>query len=70
MIKADPHSELIEALAELSRRYPDWRFGQLVANVADWADQPVWDAEDADLLRAARLHLEQAAATSSHRAHA
>ena len=45
------------ALAELARRYPHWRVGQLVANVAGWADAEVWDAEDAQLLSAARAHL-------------
>lgn len=53
-------SELMLALAELSRRYPEWRFGQLVANVAGWADQEIWDIEDEQLLAAARAHLEQA----------
>lgn len=49
--------ELFAALAELGRRYPHWRVGQLVANVAGWADTDVWDAEDAELLAAARAHL-------------
>jgi hypothetical protein len=53
-------SELMFALAELSRRYPDWRFGQLVANVSGWADREIWDIEDEQLLAAARAHLEQA----------
>jgi hypothetical protein len=51
--------ELLAILAELSQRYPDWRLGQLVANVAGWADQEIWDVEDEQLLEAARLHLEQ-----------
>lgn len=55
------HDELIDALAELHRRYPDWRFGQLVANVAGWADQEIWDVEDEQLLAAAALHLQQLA---------
>jgi hypothetical protein len=55
-----PRGELIEAIAELHRRYPNWRFGQLVANVAGWADQDVWNVEDEQLLKAARLHLQQA----------
>ncbi len=59
MIELDPRAEVWAALAELSRRYPDWRLGPLVANVADWADQGVWDVEDADLLRVARRHLAQ-----------
>ncbi len=49
--------ELFAALAELARRYPHWRVGQLVANVAGWADAEVWDAEDGQLLSAARAHL-------------
>jgi hypothetical protein len=51
-------AELFAALAELARRYPHWRVGQLVANVAGWADAEVWDAEDVQLLDAARSHLE------------
>lgn len=50
-------AEVFAALAELARRYPHWRIGQLVANVAGWADAEVWDAEDAQLLSAARVHL-------------
>jgi hypothetical protein len=52
---------LLEAIAELCRRYPDWRLGQLVANVAGWADQDIWDVEDDQLLAAAELHLRQPA---------
>ncbi len=50
-------TDLFAALAELSRRYPHWRVGQLVANAAGWADAEVWDAEDGQLLAAIRLHL-------------
>lgn len=50
---------LLSAIAELSRRYPQWRLGQLVANIAGWADQEIWDVEDTQLLEAARLHLVQ-----------
>ena len=45
------------ALAELSRRYPHWRVGQLVVNVAGWADAEIWDAEDGQLLAALRQHM-------------
>ena len=63
--------ELLEAIAALSQRYPNWRLGQLVANIAGSADQEVWDIEDGQLLKAARRHLEQAtgdaaALTSGH----
>jgi hypothetical protein len=54
----DPgRNEVFAALAELARRYPHWRVGQLVANVAGWADAELWDAEDEQLLAAARAHL-------------
>ncbi len=54
----DPdRTELFAALAALARRYPHWRVGQLVANVAGWADAEVWDAEDDQLLAAAHAHL-------------
>src|SRR5207248_11007763 len=51
--------ELMEVIAELCERYPDWRLGQLVENLSGWADQEVWDVEDEQLLHAARLHLQQ-----------
>jgi hypothetical protein len=54
-------ADLIEALAELRRRYPEWRMGQLISNVAGWADRDVWDIEDEQLLAAAKEHLRQTA---------
>lgn len=45
------------ALAELARRYPHWRAGQVVANAAGWADADVYDIHDAHLLAAVREHL-------------
>ncbi len=58
-------SEVFAALAELARRYPHWRIGQLVANVAGWADAEIWDADDAELLAAAREHLGMSLPTGS-----
>ncbi|CAN5524503.1 hypothetical protein BH11PLA2_BH11PLA2_22040 [soil metagenome] len=52
-------TEAIEALIELSQRYPHWRLGQLLANVAGWADRSVWDLEDDEFLEAARRHLDK-----------
>lgn len=50
--------ELFGVLAELSEADPELRFGQLVANLATLAHgakaEAVWDAEDKDLLAAAR----------------
>ncbi len=55
----DEHrADLLAAIAELSRRYPDWRLGQLVANVAGWADCEIWDIEDERLFSAAQAHLQ------------
>ena len=58
MNEATERAETFETLAELARRYPHWRIGQLVANVAGWADADVWDVEDGQLLAAAKAHLE------------
>ena len=50
--------ELIDALSELRAIFPDWRMGQLVANLttaAGGADAAsIWDIEDKELLEAAR----------------
>jgi hypothetical protein len=55
--------ELIAALSELRALFPDWRMGQLVANVALAAGgtEPgsIWDVEDGQLLAAARGLIER-----------
>lgn len=58
-MNSQARTDLLAAIAELSRRYPEWRLGQLIANVAGWADQEIWDVEDQHLLDAVRIHLEQ-----------
>ena len=54
--------ELLSYLTELSEAAPDLRLGQLVANLATLAQgakvEAIWDAEDAELLAAARRLLE------------
>jgi hypothetical protein len=54
--------ELLTCLTELSEAAPDLRMGQLVANLATLAlgakVEAIWDAEDAELLAAARRLLE------------
>jgi len=52
-------AELWKSLVELRRLYPQWRLGQLIANLAGWADQDVWEVEDEKLLAAAQQHLRQ-----------
>jgi hypothetical protein len=56
---SERRADLLAAVADLCRRYPHWRFGQLVANLAGWAGHEIWDAEDEQLLAAAQLHLQQ-----------
>ena len=58
-MNSQERADLLATIAELCQRYPDWRVGQLVANVAGWADQEIWDVEDGQLLEAARLHLQE-----------
>jgi hypothetical protein len=58
-MKSQERTDLMATIAQLCERYPHWRFGQLIANVAGWADQEIWDVEDPQLLAAARLHLAQ-----------
>jgi hypothetical protein len=50
---------LLKAISQLAERYPDWRLGQLVSNVAGWADTNLWDIDDEQLLAAATSHIEQ-----------
>lgn len=54
--------ELLEALAELGQIHPNWRLGQMLANVAMAAGRmdagAVWDLEDDEALRAAQKMLE------------
>lgn len=51
-------TELLRAVEELAEKYPHWRFGQLVCNVAGWVDVEVWDVEDEQLLDAIKKQLE------------
>ncbi len=55
-------SELLDVLAELSEACPEMRMGQLLANLATLARGAVvgaiWDAEDEELLDAARRQAE------------
>jgi hypothetical protein len=54
--------EQIAAIAELQSLFPDWRMGQLVANLM-MAGSPdggaLWEVEDEQLLVAARRLLER-----------
>ena len=54
-------AELLAVLTELSEACPEMRFGQLIANLSTLAKGPtpegLWDAEDEELLDAARKQL-------------
>jgi hypothetical protein len=55
--------ELLAAVAEISRLRPEWRLGQLIANLAMTAGRldsgGVWDLEDVEALAAATTLIEQ-----------
>ncbi len=55
--------QVLAALDDLSEAYPDWRFGQMLANLVTIARGPenesIWDMEDEELLAAIRWQLEQ-----------
>lgn len=55
--------EILEALQEMSQVYPEWRFGQMVSNIAFWAAGPkpesIWDVEDKQFLETLLKHLEK-----------
>jgi hypothetical protein len=59
--------KILLLLAQMSERYPEWRLGQMVANVASFARQPtephdtgIWEVEDEEMLAALERHLKQA----------
>jgi hypothetical protein len=58
----EDRAKLVQVVAEVWSLYPDMRFGQLIANLSQWAVGPtksaVWDVEDAQLALEATRHLE------------
>ncbi len=58
---SETRREPLRVLDELSTQCPDVRFGQLIANLATLAKGPIveaiWEAEDEELLQAARQQL-------------
>jgi hypothetical protein len=62
------HDELVQAISELHALFPDWRLGQMVANLATAAGATdpgaIWDIEDEQLLTAARRLIERNSARS------
>jgi len=62
--------ELLKVLADLSEACPEMRMGQLIANLATLARgamvEAIWDAEDEELVAAARRQLEAFRARKSY----
>lgn len=54
-------AELLRILEELSQTCPEYRFGQMIANLVMMArgdaEGALWDLDDDELLDAARKHL-------------
>ncbi len=57
----ETRNQILLLLQELSEKYPDMRFGQLVANISYWAKGPsqgaIWDVEDEEFLQTIERHL-------------
>jgi hypothetical protein len=66
--------ELLKLIEELSAACPEYRFGQLVLNLAFLAredgDRRAWDLEDSEFVDAARKHLADWYATHDKSDHA
>lgn len=64
--------ELLDALSELRALFPDWRLGQLIANLVTAAGGldagAIWDMEDEKLLAAARRLIERNRGRTADRA--
>lgn len=63
MMTEDTRAELLDRLADLGRAHPEWRLGQMLANLAMAAGRleagGVWDLEDEEALVAARQLLDR-----------
>jgi hypothetical protein len=51
---------VLKRIEELWQQHPDWRLGQLIANVAAWRETDVWDLEEDELTEEIDRHLSQA----------
>jgi hypothetical protein len=59
MRNPDRIAEVLAKVEQLWRMYPDWRLGQLIANVASWADTDIWDLEEDGLVDEIDRHMGQ-----------
>jgi uncharacterized protein YihD (DUF1040 family) len=54
--------QVLQEIERVWQAHPDWRLGQLICNLAAWADPEqniVWDVEDEVLVAEAKTHLAQ-----------
>ncbi len=55
--------DVLQALEELSAEFPEWRLGQMIANLAVVARgataEAIWDVEDDELLATIQSQLEK-----------
>lgn len=55
--------DVLQALGELSAEFPEWRLGQMIANLAvvarGAATEGIWDVEDEELLAGIHSQLEK-----------
>ena len=59
---------VLQAIHEIWQAHPDWRLGQLLCNVAAWADPTqdgVWDIEDDVLVAEVKRHLAERGQTGA-----
>ena len=62
---------ILQTLEAMGDRYPDMRFGQLVANISNWATRKpdaLWDVEDGAFLQAITSHMSRTADANERRA--
>jgi uncharacterized membrane protein YqjE len=62
--------DLLQALGEMSVAFPEWRLGQMIANMAVVArsatNEAIWDVEDDELLAAIHRQLDNRRARTSN----
>jgi uncharacterized protein YihD (DUF1040 family) len=62
---------VLQAIEEIWQAHPDWRLGQLLCNLAAWADptpDALWDIEDDVLVAEVKRHLAQQKQPGAHTA--
>ncbi len=60
----DTRREILAVLDDLMHEHPEWRIGQLVANMAFLARQTnsaTWDVENVEFIQTSRQHLQRMA---------